>query len=203
MPQGPRLLFFLSLFFLSALPLSAKEEFQITHRWYNFHFSSPTAEAHPPSAHPAPPPSEVKAEPGRAGQRRAPRIPRRCAPAELQIAAARGPVAAPGGPSSKRSTWQGVGEGAAAANLVRTPWGRQEGCSPARERRVQPPRAREGASARKLLRRPRGGSTGRAAGPAKQRTSGGTYLRLWLSGPKSRPAPGGAADGSGYRGWPG
>lgn len=116
----------LPFFFLSFCPTSGKEEteFQITHRWYNFHFSSPTAEARPPSAHPAPPPSEVKAGPGRAGQQR-PRaspggarqwscgLPRRLED-QPQLRA----------PPALRRTWRRVGAGAAAANFVRAPWGR-------------------------------------------------------------------------------
>lgn len=182
--KGPRLLFFLSLFFRSA-PTSGKEqtEFQIAHRWYNFHFSSPTAEARPPSAHPAPPPTEVKAGPGRGGQQRPRASPggarqRSCGSSrsedQLQLRAA---------PSSAQPLARSR-RGLRSRKLGPRALG-PEDCSPSRERRVRSPRAREGANARMLLRRRAAARQGGLRGPQNKELSGGTYLRLWLSGPKS------------------
>lgn len=174
---------YFSFFLFSFCSTSGKEEteFQITHRWYNFHFSSPTAEARSPSAHPRTPTLRSEGGTRESGTAAARRIPRRCAQTELRLAGARGPAAAPGSPSS-------------AQHLARTRRGRcrckldlrtlgQELCS-----RGAPRPDPESAGRRERTETaptPPGGSTGRAAGPAKQRTSGGTYLRLWLSGPKS------------------
>jgi hypothetical protein len=109
------------------------------------------------------------------------RIPRRCAQAKLRLAGARGPAAAPDSRSS-------------AQHLARSRHGRrrcklgpralgQELCSP--ESRDPIPESAGRRERTQAAPTPPGSSTGRAAGPAKQRTSGGTYLRLWLSGPKS------------------
>lgn len=113
----------------------------------------------------------------------APRISRRCAPAELRIVAERGPAAAPGGPSSAQPL-AGSRRGLRSRKLGPRAL-RPEDCSPSPERRVRSRRAREGANARMLLRRRAAARQGGLQGPQNKELSGGTYLRLWLSGPKS------------------
>lgn len=129
----------------------------------------------------------------------APRIPRRCAPVELRTAAAaRGPAAAPGAPSS-------------APHLATSRRGRRgcklrpralgpEVCSPSRERRVQTPRAREGASARKLLRRRAAARQGGLRGPQNKELRAGRTCGCGCQVPNPQTRAGGAAGGSSYRG---
>lgn len=156
---------YFSFFLFSFCSTSGKEEteFQITHRWYNFHFSSPTAEARPPSAHPAPQPSEVKAGPGRARERR---------PGASPGGARKPSCGLPGredkaqlrAPRSLRSTWRRSRRGRRRCKLGPHAPG-QELCSP--ESPDQTPRAREGASAQMPLGHRQEASTGRAAGARK------------------------------------
>lgn len=200
--KGPRLLFFLSLFFRSG-PTFGKEQtkFQIAHRWYNFHFSSPTAEARPPSAHPAPPPTEVKAGPGRGGQQRPRASPggarqRSCGSSRIedqpQLRAAPAP----------RSPWRGVGADSAAANLVRAPWGRRTAVhlgsaeSGARERGKARTHGCCSDAAHRLDR------AGCGARKTKNFRAGRT-CGCGCQVPNPQTRAGGAAGGSGYRGWPG
>lgn len=188
---------FLSFSFLSALPLE-ETEFQITHRWHNFHFSSPTAEARPPSAHPRTPTLKSEGGTGESRAAAARRISRRCAQAELWLVGERGPAAAPGSPSS-------------AQHLARSSHGRchcklgprtlgQELCSP--ERRDRTGRAREGASAQKPLRRRQEARQGGLRGPQNKELQAGRTCGFGCQVPNPQTRAGGAADGSGYRGWP-
>lgn len=132
------------------------------------------------------------------GAAAAQRIPRRCAQAELPLAGARGPAAAPGSPSS-------------AQHLARSRRGRcrckldlrtlgQELCS--REHRDQTPRAREGASAQKPLRRRQEARQGGLRGPQNKELQAGRTCGFGCQVPNPQTRAGGAADGSGYRGWP-
>lgn len=125
---------YFSFSFLSALPLERKRQSSKSRTdGTTFTFPLPPRRRALHPLNPAPPPSEVKAGPGRAGQRR--------------------PGASPGGarklscrllgredqpqlraPGALRSTWRGVGAGAAAANLICAPLGKSSAVGSAETR---------------------------------------------------------------------
>lgn len=126
------------------------------------------------------------------------RIPRRCAQAELQLARARGPAAAPGSLSS-------------AQHLVRSRRGRRRcklgpralGAGALRSGEPRPdPRARKGSSAQKPLRRRREARQGGLRGPQNKELQAGRTCGFGCQVPNPQTRAGGAAGGSGYRGWP-